>query len=243
MKSCNRLHVGIFVNDRNANILRFIRCLTFWGMRFSPVWRDELESLPASGIDVLLLPGGWYGIGRVPGQDQYVVSATAADKRQGAAVRRFVRNGGGLVGVCAGAFNVVWLGLIDADISRTSGAGIHSLEMVQASHPLLKGVARRAVGRKDRRWQAVPVMRISGPVFFPKDSQTLIASYDWEQRLGAVLAADADRGRAVAVSPHPERTEHDSGLCEVPLAPLMPVAVLLRNALLWAAHREVPAPK
>ena len=36
------------------------------------------------------------------------------------AVRRFAAAGGGVVGVCAGAFNVVWLGLIEADPFRAA---------------------------------------------------------------------------------------------------------------------------
>jgi hypothetical protein len=115
---------------------------------------------------------------------------------------------------------------------------MHSLEVKQATHPLAAGVVQPATGRTDRAWLAVPVLRMNGPIFFPADPATQIFSYDWEHRLGAVLAADCGQGRAVAISPHPERSEHD--LTEaMPDEPLMPVARLLRNALLWSAHREV----
>jgi len=66
-----------------------------------------------------------------------------------AAVRMFVGAGGGIVGVCAGAFNVVWLGLVEADISRAVGAGPHSLEVVDEKHPIVRPVLERAKGRKD----------------------------------------------------------------------------------------------
>jgi hypothetical protein len=69
----------------------------------------------------------------------------------------------------------------------------------------------------------------------------MIFSYDWEKRLGAVLAADYGKGRAVAISPHPERTESDLGK-DIPLSePLMHAAEILRHALRWSGGRELPA--
>jgi hypothetical protein len=231
------LHVGLYINDPKATILRHVRCLISWGMRFRSVWRGDLAALKPGDCDVLLLHGGWYGIDRVPAQNQGDVRATPENRRMAAAVRRFVREGGGVVGVCCGAFNVVWLGLIEAEISRACGAGMHALEVVDAKHPIAKPVLRRAEGRKDRRWQPVPCMRVNGPIFFPKNKRQMVFSYDWEQRLGAVLAGGYGRGRAVALSPHPEMTgnERDG---TVSAEPLLPASGIYRAALLWAAGRK-----
>jgi hypothetical protein len=147
-----------------------------------------------------------------------------------------VREGGGVVGVCCGAFNVVWLGLIEADISRSYGVGLHSLEVVDGRHPIVRGVIERDRGRNDRRWLPLNVVRVSGPIFFPKHPRQMVLSYDWEHRLGAVLAADYGKGRAVAISPHPEMTEHEADT-ELRNEPLMKASGLLKNALYWSARR------
>ena len=238
MPSTPRLRVGLYINDPKATTLRFLRCVQEWGFAFTSVWRDELADLRPGAVDVLLLHGGWYGIDRTPGQNQHPRQATPEHDRRAAAVRSFVAAGGGLVGVCAGAYNVVWLDLIPADISRSQGVGPHALEVVDAAHPLTRGVIVRTEGRTDRQWQPVPVIRMNGPIFFPHRRETMVFSYDWEQRLGAVLAAPYERGRAAAISPHPERADGDLGDA-IPATTLAPAALLLRNALLWAAGREV----
>ena len=205
-------------------------------MRFHSVWREDLASLKPGDCDVLLLHGGWYGIDRIPGQNQFDRKATPEHRRMANAVRRFVRGGGGVVGVCCGAFNVVWLGLIEAEVSRMQGSGPHALEVADEKHPVVKPILRRAKGRRDRRW--LPVLRWNGPILFPKRREQMLLSYDWEQRLGAVLAGGYGRGRAVAISPHPEMTENErdqSLLNEL----LMPVSEMLRAALLWSAGRRV----
>lgn len=236
-----RLRVGLYINDEKAGILRLVRCLRNWGMDFCSIWRDRLADLRSGDVDVLLLHGGWYGLDRDPGQEQYGPQAIRPQHQaMTRAVREFVGHGGGLVGVCSGAFNVVWMGLIEADISRTQGAGPHSLETVDGRHPIVQGIIEPATGRTDRTWNALPVLRINGPIFFPKHPEQMIMSYDWEGRLGAILAGDYQRGRVVAISPHPEFSACESPGGPVIDEPLMPVAGLLRNALSWSARNIQP---
>ena len=233
-----RLKIGLYVNDPAANLLKFVRAFRNWGLAFQSIWRDELTQLRPGDVDVLLLHGGWYGIDRDPAQEQHVIKDSPAHRTRAEAVRRFVRTGGGVVGVCCGAYNVVWLRMIPAEISRTMGVGMHELEVVNAKHPLLRGVIERTHGHKDRTWKRLPAVRLNGPMFFPKDRSHLVLSYDWEQRLGAVLAADYGQGRAVAISPHPECTENERE--DILTEPPMRVVALLRNALYWSARRSVP---
>lgn len=240
MKTKPRLNVGVYINDTKADTLRIIRCLQEWNLSFTPIWRDDLAGLEPGDADVLLLHGGWYGIDRVPPMNQNEKAQQPEHRAMERAVKNFVSAGGGIVGICCGAFNVVWLNLIEAGISRTQGVGPHALETVNDRHPICRGVIQRTEGRKDRKWKPIPVNRINGPIFFPKKPAAMVFSYDWEHRLGAVLAGEYGRGRAVAISPHPERTARDvdaSGLEPMPLDPLMPVSELLKNALNWAAGR------
>jgi hypothetical protein len=232
-----RLKVGVYIHNPSATTLRFFRCMQAWDMDFVSVWRDNLEKIDQFGIDTLLLHGGWYGINRKPGQDQYQVEANDEDRKRGEAVCRFVENGGGIVGVCAGSFNIVWLGLIEADISRAAGAGLHSLEVVDPEHPIAAPVIEKGP-HANRPWCSIPIIRIGGPIFFPKKQNQMIFSYDWEKRLGAVLAAEFGKGRAVAVSPHPERTEHDLDEDVALSHPLMHAAEILHHSLLWSGKAK-----
>lgn len=232
------LKVGLYYPDARANVAKLRRCLRKWRMSCHALQPEDLGSLQHGDIDVLLLPGGWYGIDRIPSQDQHVRKCTSENQVMEKAVRRFVRAGGGIVGVCCGAFNVVWMGFIKAEISRTAGMGMHSLEARDGQHPVLAGVLERAHGRTDRRWLPLPVMRWNGPILFPKHPRQMILSYDWEHRLGAVLCAGHGRGRAVAISPHPEMTEHET-YDTILHEPLMRVSDVLKNAILWAAGRRV----
>lgn len=235
--------IGLYVNDAGADILRLVRALRNWGFPFETLWRAQLTALKPGDVDVLLLHGGWYGIDRVPGMNQHGPQQTKPEnKAMAAAVRGFTASGGGLVGVCAGAYNLIWMGIIEAEISRTQGVGMHALETVNGKHPLLRGVLQRAAGRTDRTWQPLPVMRVGGPILFPKHPEQMLMSYDWEGRLGAVLAAPYARGRAVAISPHPELRADEAELDAVTPGPPPPAALLLRNALLWAAGDDKMPP-
>ena len=39
-----RLKVGLYVNDPQANLLKFVRALRDWNMDFVSVWRDQLPA-------------------------------------------------------------------------------------------------------------------------------------------------------------------------------------------------------
>ncbi|MHC4872899.1 MAG: hypothetical protein ACYTFY_13740 [Planctomycetota bacterium] len=240
MSQTKPLKVGLYINDKNATIDRFVRCLRLWNMEFTSVWRNEIASIKPDDFDVLLLHGGWYGIDRVPGQEQHKFKTTKTLKAQGDAVRNFVKRGGGVVGVCCGCYNVVWLGLIEAEMSRMAGVGMHAIEMQSEKHPIVKNAFTKTKGRSDRKWNSLPVMRMSGPMVFPKDKSAILASYDWEGRLGAIVASDYGKGRAVGISPHPERLQDDAGKDMID-GELLPVAKVLYNSLYWAASRKIPS--
>jgi hypothetical protein len=113
------------------------------------------------------------------------------------------------------------------------------MEVVDEAHPILAGVSVRTQGREDRKWNAIPTLRVNGPIFFPADPGQMVLSYDWEHRMGAVLAAPFGKGRAVAISPHPEYVEGEQPFGPAIDGPLPPAAGLLRNALYWSAGRAV----
>ena len=66
----------------------------------------------------------------------------------------------------------------------------------------------------------------------------MIGVYDDEYSQGAVLADDYGKGRAVAFGPHPEKEQLDEVITHS--EPLPRAALLLHNALYWAARRTPP---
>lgn len=138
-----------------------------------------------------------------------------------AEVRRFVENGGGYIGICAGAYLATCgspetrLGLLDAVTVSPKwerGKGRVELELTEAG--------RRIVGHPAGRF---PVLYVNGPVVKPAGREDLpdyetLAWFRTELAKNgtpagimvnspAVFAGTFGRGRAVCVSPHPEQTD------------------------------------
>ena len=156
--------------------------------------------------------GGGSGHGQADGLQ-------AAGRR---AVRRFVRNGGGYVGICAGAYlataNYAWsLALIEADsIDRKHwrrGKGQVEIELTPRGRKFFQGDGPAAF----------QIYFQNGPILAPADSDDLspyrvLARYrtgigkdgaDPEIMIDtpAIVMGRFGKGRAVAFSPHPDMTD------------------------------------
>ncbi len=151
-----------------------------------------------------------------------------ADGRQ--AVRRFVRDGGGYVGLCAGAFSATsnygsGMSLINAapvtgsiDVpgvgqvsAAARGAGTVRIELIDAGK-------RVFVGFPD----LMDIRYSGGPIFSPAGNEDLpmyvtlavfrTEVWEYEAQRGrmvgtpAIIAARFGKGRVMVVSPHPEMT-------------------------------------
>jgi glutamine amidotransferase-like uncharacterized protein len=223
------LRVAMYAG-KGTNPNRLARALRGWGFDVTRIDEDALTRSGLKRFDVLYLPGGWYRFGA----------------EANAAVLHFVKAGGGCVGSCAGAYLVGgYIPIIPGRVLRANFRGRLYLEPQRGSHPILRGVVRRCTRHQDRRWEPIAVTHLGGPMILPRDKKAVVASYDVEGEIGAIVAAEVGRGRAVAVASHPE-------LRLVPLPagegrrrrrrPLLQghAAHLVRNAVLWAARRRVP---
>ena len=220
-----RLSVGLYVRDDNATILNLAKCLRLWDMSFRTIQRDELPSLKPGDVDVVLIHGGWYRID--------------SEEDAAKALRDFVDAGGGCIGVCCGAFNIGWLGLIEMEhlhiVRMTSWARITARAV---RHPILKGVRERNQSGKGLS-SLITIVYFNGPFMIPaKPSTTVVASYDQEGHLGAVLADSFGEGRVVAFGPHPEKELIEDSLTNGGALPR--ASLMLHNALYWTARRPVP---
>jgi len=160
-------------------------------------------------FDVVIFPGG-SGSGQAEGLGE-----------QGRArVRRFVREGGGYVGICAGAYlataNYGWsLKLIDADsIDRSHwrrGKGTVGLGLTPYGRELLdwnaptaaihfaQGPILAPAEREDLQDYTVVARYLSGVGTNGADPKTMIGT-------PAIVTGTFGEGRVVVVSPHPEQT-------------------------------------
>ncbi len=206
-------------------------CLRRFGFEVGYVTAKHMSQLDELDAQVLYLPGGWYTF----------------DQATRTAIRAFVDRGGGCVGTCAGAYNVAGdLALIPGRVLRPNIRGRLCIEPQQGDHPLLRGVVKRCTRHCDRQWEPIAMTYLGGPFILPKDSSAIVASYDVEGEIGALVAAAMGEGRAVAICGHPE----------LPLAKLPdadPIVLqgrdnvlafqgdasrIISNAVLWAAGQE-----
>lgn len=222
------IEVAMFSGE-GTNPSPLTRCLRGFGLEVREVGLPELGAL-RPGTDVLYLPGGWYFFKQ--------------DKKD--AIIAFVRAGGGCVGTCAGSYNVAGhIPVIPGRVLRCNMRGRLYLEPQQGEHPILRGVVRPCTRHKDRKWEPIAVTHLGGPLMLPDDKGAIVASYDLEGGIGAILAAEIGAGRAAALASHPEHP-----LAELPPgdtvrndpAPLPQgdATLLVRNAVFWAAGKEVP---
>jgi hypothetical protein len=169
---------------------------------------EEIQVGVLEPFDVLIMPGG-------SGSSQ--ARHLQADGRD--AVRRFVRRGGGYVGICAGSYlassHYSWsLGLINARVWDRAhwarGTGMVRLRLPAAGQQLL-----------DSSKTEVEVYYGQGPLLVPGRSSALptyevLAAYDSEiaakgapveAMVGthAIIASRFGDGRVICFSPHPEK--------------------------------------
>lgn len=160
-------------------------------------------------FDAVIFPGG-SGSGQAEG----------IGKKGREAVRDFVRDGGGYLGICGGAYlaceNFSWsLGLLDARTKSSKWKrGRAQLELGFTDE------ARERVGDLEAVesviYQNGPVVEAAGNPDIP-DFEVLATFRTETAQNGtpkgiqvdspAILAGEFGRGRAVAISPHPEQTE------------------------------------
>lgn len=172
------------------------------------------------GYDAILVPGG-------RGSEQGDALGSQGRK----AIRDFVREGGGYVGVCAGAYLATakypWsLGLVNAQTMTGTryvpGQGPQQASFRGATNVLVEfnSVGRVVLGGPK---SAIAMWYSSGPIFFPTNEVRLpdyiplgyylseACKYPFQKdtmvHSPAIIAASYGRGRVVLFSPHPENNK------------------------------------
>ncbi len=199
----------------------------------APVCPGDLADGALAQFDVVVFPGG-------SGSKQ----AAAIGKTGHDAVRAFVRDGGGYVGICAGAYLATYryswgLKIIDARTVDSKhwnrGNGMVKVELTAAGRTVLGGPER-----------LMDIYYAQGPLLAPAKvadltDYTALAHFRTEiakngaptgvmVNTPAVIAAPFGRGRVLCFSPHFEKSQSEKG-----------ADALVRRAIRWAARRPVPA--
>ncbi len=193
---------------------------------------DEIRSGALRQFDVVLFPGG-------SGSKQ----AAALGEAGREALRKFLRAGGGYVGICAGAYlatqryswslRIVNVKAIDTKHWRR-GTGVVKMELTGAGRAMLGGAA----GEIDIRYANGPILAAAGandlaPATVLAHFRSEIAEHGAPKGVmigtPAAVAGTFGRGRVVVFSPHPDKTE--------------PLHAMVRRAVEWAARRERQLPR
>ncbi len=195
------------------------------GAAVSWVCGDDIRGGALDGFDVVVFPGG--------SGSREAASLGEAGRSQ---VRGFVKNGGGYVGICAGAYlalgNFSWgLGILDAKtVSPRWRRGVADvkLELTESGRRILG----ERLGTFDCRYANGPCIAPGERLELP-DFETLAWFRSEVAEHGstpgvmlnspAIVAGRYGQGRVVCSSPHPEQTKG--------LEPFMP------RALAWAGGR------
>jgi type 1 glutamine amidotransferase len=195
------------------------------------VTAEEVGTLDLTMFDVVVFPGG-------SGSGQ----AKAIGETGRAKVREYVKNGGGYVGICAGAYlactNFDWgLGLLNASTVSSKwmrGSGFVDLEVAHDGRPILGEVE----GRFKVRYNNGPIIKPAARADLPS-YQTLAFFRTEVAKNGSPAGVMVDspaqavstygKGRVFISSPHPENTpglEH-----------------LIPRGILWAAGKGPVEPQ
>ncbi|MEM6690075.1 MAG: M14 family metallopeptidase [Planctomycetota bacterium] len=182
---------------------------------------DDIRSNVLSQFDVVVFGGG-------SGSKE----AAAIGDEGAVAVRAFVQDGGGCVGVCAGAFlcsaHYQWsLNLVDTHVftgkREVEGVGAKSMWYRGKSSSQKMQLTKEGRSLFPDTPEHVEVRYQNGPIVSPKsfpglNPYTVLAWFRSEKVLyapqkgtmidtPAIISGDYGKGRVISISPHPEATE------------------------------------
>ncbi len=171
---------------------------------------DDIRSGALGDVDVLIQPGGSGG-----GQGRHLGESGRE------AIRGFIREGGGFIGICAGAYlasaDYPWsLHVLDARVVDRShwarGKGTVQIELTDAGRRLLNSTE-----------QQLAIFYGQGPLLAPRNHSDIadyetLATFKTEiakngapegvmKGTTAIASGEFGRGRVLCFSPHPEMTE------------------------------------
>ena len=178
-------------------------------IKYETLNENDIKEGKLEHFDFLIVPGGY--------TPEYMPALGETGKE---AIRKFVGEGGGYVGICAGAYiapervevpgEPLGLGIIGIENIRKSGTGMRKIYLKE--HPITRGLGKE-----------LEIYYQNGPEIVAGDNVEEVAAY--ESGKLAVVAASFGEGKVVCFSPHPE------GSVTQGIKPESETLKLLKNAL------------
>ena len=173
------------------------------GVNFTYATSTVINAATLAGYNVLIMPGG-------DGGSLYLGSSSIS----GTAIKNFVANGGGYLGICAGAYagaNYVsgdyygWGVAPDVDAKPVGYEGLLSMKFTSAAQQILGSSG------------TINIEHYNGPALYVTGGNAIILATYADDHTGYEGYADIvgdyyGKGRSVLMGSHPELTPQDPGL-------------------------------
>ncbi len=204
---------GIKTSLKTANSKKLVP-----GYTFTYATTTKVNSAVLSGYDVLAMPGGTSGY-------NYLHSSSIS----GTAIKNFVKNGKGYLGICAGAYSGAY-----QVYGYYYGWGV--APHVKATHPDHEGKLTIKITPKGQSVLntkgTVTISHYNGPAMYTSNPAVVFATYADNiidsKGMAAIVGDYYGKGRTVLSGPHPE------------LVPRSPKIVA--SLVVWAANKTKPDP-
>jgi len=208
------------VDDTGGKTTAMFRRL---GFEVEELSRRDIEQDRFGAFDMLHCPGG------------HSVKLSERGVRN---IKRYVRGGKGLMGICAGCHFIAHTKLLPIELMIVRAVGIYNVRLVKR-HPLTRGfkLVPRSPERKGYNpvphsdVGRLPMHRGNGGFIIARSGVDVVATYDNDDRYGAVVAGNHGKGRVVAISCHPQIEVDWSDLPGMNKKTDPRVRELLRNAV------------
>ena len=206
--------IAVYHGRKNISGEKVAAALGGLGIEFAMITAEEIAAGGLANFSGVIFPGG---------------HSIVLGKRALAQVRAFVRAGGGMVGICAGAQFAAKEKFLRVRHHVLRAAGTFDLRVV-ARHPITRGYIIAGRHKAGRAWTYSNRGRVrcryaNGGWFSAGAGVRMIVSFDEEGLMGAIGAGRFGRGPVVLLTPHPESTPpaetgrgNDSDQSQDPLA-------------------------
>jgi glutamine amidotransferase-like uncharacterized protein len=218
--------IAVYHGRKNISGQKVADALGKLGIGFEMIGGADIARGRLDGFAAVIFPGG---------------HSIQLEPRALGATLAFIKGGGGMVGLCAGAQFGACVGLLNVRHHILRATGTFDMRIIAAG-PITRGYTVAGPHKCRRTWKysnrgRVRIRYANGGFYEAGHGAKVYVSLDEEGRMGAIVAGRYVRGRVVLITPHPESTPPadksgaDSDKSQDPLG-------LFANAVRYAAGKN-----
>jgi len=167
---------------------------------------EKVNSNTLTGYDVLVMPGG--------NADEYLND----EDIDSSAIKQFVNNGKGYLGICAGAY--AGSNYVDG---YYAGWGLSDVNTENVNYEGLLNISTTSIGHNLTNGSLITIHHQNGPAMYTNNTNEIMATYEDNstgyENYAAIVEDTYGSGRVILSGSHPELSPQDQ--------------LLLGNMLLW----------